>query len=300
MATTINLSVPARQVPKGMVYNAELAEKRRAKFKVIRLNPDGKGAGGRLYSGAPRTWAKNPSELYSWNYGLSGTRAHITEALTMLGYSATDINNVLADAMDYNDYKNEGGAKRQAFDAIIAQYEVFKETGGGKKARKTSSNYTLEHLLFSIAKDAQPMGAEVRVRATSPRGSRSLSLAEKIADLDAEHVYNVTGFATTGKVKKALRTKTTRGKNFTFGNLPISSESLHDYEAAVRAIPGGESKYASALAQARAHFQQAAAHLAGAGTLRPASPQAGLAVRPTFTTVATGGKITPLRPFARA
>lgn len=261
MATNVTKAktVKAVSVPAGIRWSQEDAQKALAKRAFIRVG--GKNVTYRYISGALRSWNSDKqderSTLFNLQYRITGTPESITEALTQGGLTQAQVTRALSDSISAENVQSHAVARLYS-EELVALEELRKSTA----TTETTLSYTLADIisLGERVKDATIIKpSKTGGKSTPTAGTlRGPSLKDRLAGLGSDKVLDVSNMdRQTGKsVRSVARPKSSRGGKFLSQQLPIVSNNLDNFTAAIRLIHGTTSGHQAAVTEAEQFFSQ--------------------------------------------
>lgn len=228
-------------IPPMFNWKPEAAEKARQKGAFLRVG--GKQVTRRYLSGAKRAWASSdPQErdsIYNTQYRITGTPDNVRQALLYAQYSPEVVEGVIADSINRNNYQT---TKRDEYEREIASRD------GLKKSQKvqTDSGYNWAQLTWFAQniKSAvtQTKTGETRAGVASPGRRKDTDLASRVTKLGPNEVLDVSAMdVNTGTgARKIDRPRTSKAAKYGTIEIPIVSNNIESYAAALRMIYGAE------------------------------------------------------------
>lgn len=261
MATKVTKAktTKAVSVPAGIRWTPEDAQKALTKRAFIRVG--GKNVTYRYISGALRSWNSDKPEerstIFDLQHRITGTPESVSEALTQAGLTQAQVTRALADSISAENVQSQAVARLYS-EELGAYQELQKSTA----AAETTSSYTMADIisLGERVKDATIIKpTKTGGKSTPTAGTlRGPSLKDRLAGLGADKVLDVSNMdRLTGKnVRSVARPKSSRGGKFLSQHLPIVSNSLDNFTAAIRLIHGTTSGHQAAVTEAEQFFSQ--------------------------------------------
>lgn len=242
-------------VRSGLKYSAEAAEKARQKGQFLRVG--GKAVTKRYLSGAGRSWARTtePDEyntIFVPGFRITGTPAHIQEALESANYGLDQIQQAFNTAITRDNWNNTMAG---AYEAEIESRKAL------QTAKPAVEGYDWPQIKWFAQHRKEAVIAskgEQRAATSSPGRARAgESIGDKLRKLSAEKVLDVSNMdLTTGKGYRTTdRPKTSKaGKFGDFRRgVKIISNNIDSYIRALQLAFGAnaEADYAPEIAFVR-------------------------------------------------
>lgn len=262
MAQAKLFTKPTTDVPAGLKWSSEAAEKAAEKNSFIRVG--GEKISHRFLSGSSRSWSNDDAEenrtIFLVVFRLSGTPENVALALKHAGYTEEQIKSFLSDAITSDNFQT---TKKSEFDEEIERHKT------GKLNKPLVDNYDFEQLKWFAEhiKDAKienkkstpkGLGSQDVITVAKTRLSPGSSLKERVEKLQDGHLLDVSDMGADFKgVKTKPAPKTEKsGKHFS-SDLPFMSNNLDKYIKAVENVYGadGVTKYAKNIDEVRQKLQ---------------------------------------------
>ena len=207
---------------------------------------------------AQRLWMLNPNIVFQTGYRIAGTEPDITAALTPLGISAENIEDLMASSITSTNYDT---TMSQVYFEELESYNAWRRSV--LKANVDSPGVKLFDIMAAINPDVvakakatgQAKTLGVANKTTKGRGRNVKSLSQKLAELDQGKVLDVSGINPDGSGTKSIPPPV-RVRKYGSPNLPMVSADLDHYITAINMLPGGQERYAADINYVRQLFQQ--------------------------------------------
>ena len=202
-------------------------------------------------------WRRNPDIVFQTGYRIAGTPTDIATALTPLGVTPDDVQDLMNTAVTRENY--------QAVMAPVYQEELdsyYNWKRSVMKANIDGPGVKLFDVMVAVNPDvlhtvkATKEGKTLGIgRAKGTRARKAKSLVDIIAALPAGKVLDVSELTADGTGTKKINPPT-RSKKYGSPNLPIVSADLQHYIMAINMLPGGQEQYAADVDYVRRLFEQ--------------------------------------------
>lgn len=248
------------EVPRNLRFSPDDIKRAQEKqyFITIDSSKTGKSASGRYITGAPRMWNDHPQNIYIEEVRLTGTPEDVSEALSLAGYSRSEISRLIKSAITMSNYRTSMAGD---YDRLVREKEA---AASSKKKKAPVSRYTREHIVWMAANLKNP-DVTISVGGKQPRASkktstgkgRGKSLREKFDNLSADQLVDVSSMdTTTGMGATPVTLKTHTGAKKWSEGLAIASNDINKYRRAIEILFGTEglSTYAGQIADVEGQF----------------------------------------------
>jgi len=252
MAQTKSFAKSQPVVEVGLRWSAESADKHAKSNSFIRVGGD--KASTRFLSGAPRSWSNSDPEengtVFIVSLRISGTPAHIREALKHAQYSDEEITDFLNDAITKDNFQS---TKAEEYNTEIEEYKKM------KSEKVPIEHYSAEQLNWFCepeilknvrveSKKSTPkgQGAETVKTRTAP----GASIKERMDKLKDDHILDISAMTSDFKnIKTKPIPKTNKSGKFFSAPLPFLTNDYDKYYEVVNHVYGTEGllKYADNL-----------------------------------------------------
>lgn len=247
----------AVSVPAGIRWSPEEAQKALAKRAFIRVG--GKNATQRYISGALRSWnSEDPEEkstIFNIQYRITGTPQKVTEALSHAGLSAAQITAAIKESITAENVKTVEYARLYA-----EEHEALEALRKAAAPAEPETTFSLAQLitLGSNVRDSVIVRQVAKPSTPSAAGTRGPSLKDRLEGLASDKVLDVSNMdRETGKsVRTVNRPKSSRGGKYLSEHLPLVSNNLDNFVAAVRLAQKSDSVRQTAISAAEKFFSQ--------------------------------------------
>lgn len=206
---------------------------------------------------AHKLWMVNPSVVFQTGYRIAGTPEAITYALTAAGIAADQIEACLASSLSKDNYR---GDMAPTYDEEVAAFEAR------RRAVVAAAQATPGARMFDVMAAVNPTVAAGVTKAQARtlglvapakgkgRGAGK-TLADKINELGAGKILDVSSMKPDGTGAHAVNAPTGKTKKLVSQQLPLMSADLEHYLMAINMLPGGEAAYADDIAYVQEQTQ---------------------------------------------
>ena len=239
-------------VPANLRWSKALAET--ASQNHYYLYVGGTKVGHRTLSGAERTWKKvgQGDNIFISAVRITGTPLAVAEALSYAGFSQQEIDGLFAGAITKDNYQAD---KKDEYDAEVAAYKAVADK---KVVAPTYAFSSLGWFADNLgsAKVSSKAGEKKGAAAAAGKGRRGESLADKLANLAAGKVLDVSAMdLATGSGVRTINRPKVDGRSNKQGStaIPIDSNDIDRYIKALELAygAGAQQQFAGDIALVR-------------------------------------------------
>lgn len=244
----------------GLVWSKQDAEKALKKHAFIRVSPSDKRST-RQMSGAERVWGipESKNEVYLTTFRISGKKENVRKALLRAGYSESQVEDALKNAITSENYKT---TRKEDYDNEIASLALYKAS---EKERKKRDEIDWDTLL-KIASNVKQTHVIMKDRGSPRKTGRGMTLIQRFDAIQGDEgkMINVTNMRedTTG-AQTRNKPQTERGQMVYIKDVPIMSKTKAKYMEALKILRENnkfetDKDYQTAVSAAQAKFDKKA------------------------------------------